>query len=223
LRRQRLGRSQSASPSYSLGVETYFAGQLSALLVATISSCRHPYSIANDSQIPTTLSQHTMASQDTEKSGALPGPVPHLSVTMPDKAVLSDSASSTLSPSRDKSFDVHREESAVSTPRSYQNSNPFDTDIEAMVPTHTQESCARKSTTVERGDCQVWPGKDHWKQKAKAAKMDRSCRCMARLSKRTRIVVKILIGLLIVGIAVGVGFGVSKPLGAPIWGKKQEG
>jgi hypothetical protein len=162
-----------------------------------------------------------MASQDTEKSGALPGPVPHLSVTMPDKAILSDSASSTLSPSREKSLDVHRE-SAVSTPRSYQNSNPFDTDIEAMVPTHSQESCPRKSTTVDRGDCQVWPGKDHWKRKAKLAKRDRSCTCLARLSKRTRIVVKILIGLLIVGIAVGVGFGVSKPLGAPIWGKKQD-
>lgn len=108
--------------------------------------------------------------------------------------------------------------SDVSTPSTIHNANPFDTDIEAMVPSN--EPITRKSTQCIRGgaDCQVWPGQDHWKRKAKAAKRDRrACNCLAHLSKRNRIIVKVLIGILIVGIAVGIGFGVSKPLGAGIW------
>jgi hypothetical protein len=97
--------------------------------------------------------------------------------------------------------------------------NPFDTDIEAMI-THEQTHNSRKSQECTKGgtDCQAWPGQDHWKRKAKAAKKSRhNCNCLANLSKRNRIIVKILIIVLIVGIAVGVGFGVSKPLGAGIW------
>lgn len=108
--------------------------------------------------------------------------------------------------------------SDVSTPSTIHNANPFDTDIEAMVPSN--EPITRKSTQCIRGgaDCQVWPGQDHWKRKAKAAKRERrACNCLAHLSKRNRIIVKVLIGILIVGIAVGIGFGVSKPLGAGIW------
>ncbi|KAK1766258.1 hypothetical protein QBC33DRAFT_560163 [Phialemonium atrogriseum] len=108
--------------------------------------------------------------------------------------------------------------SEISTPSTVHQTNPFDNDIEAMVS--SGEPMIRKSTQCIRGgaDCQVWPGQDHWKRKAKAAKRERrACNCLAHLSRRNRIIVKILIGLLIVGIAVGVGFGVSKPLGAGIW------
>lgn len=67
-------------------------------------------------------------------------------------------------------------------------------------------------------DSSVWPGQAHWREKALAAeRKNRSCRCMARLSKRTRIVVKLAIAFFIVGVAVGVGFGISKSLGARIW------
>lgn len=125
-------------------------------------------------------------------------------------------ASTTLSPSVEKGFDVHVDDN-LTTPLSYQQSNPFDTDIEAIIPV-TQSDSRRKSTTMARGDCQVWPGREHWKQKAKAAKRARSCACMASLGRRTRIAVKIAIILLIIGVAVGVGFGISKPLGAPVWG-----
>ena len=125
-------------------------------------------------------------------------------------------ASTTLSPSTEKGFDVQVDDN-LTTPLSYQQSNPFDTDIEAIIPI-TQSDSQRKSTTMARGDCQVWPGQEHWKQKAKAAKRARSCAWMASLSRRTRIAVKIAIILLIIGVAVGVGFGISKPLGAPIWG-----
>lgn len=126
-------------------------------------------------------------------------------------------SSSIQSPSTEKG--VPRASDA-STPSTAHNANPFDTDIEAIITTSGQ--CNRKSTQCTRGvggpDCQVWPGQDHWRRKAKAAKRNRrSCNCLAHLSKRNRILVKILIGLLIVGVAVGVGFGVSKPLGAPIW------
>ncbi|KAK3402444.1 hypothetical protein B0T20DRAFT_449539 [Sordaria brevicollis] len=88
---------------------------------------------------------------------------------------------------------------------------------DAMV---TNEPCIKKTTTSKgvTTDCQVWPGQDHWKQKAKDAKMNRhTCNCLAQMSKRNRIIVKVMIGLLVIGLAVGVGFGVSKPLGAGIW------
>ncbi|KAK4138366.1 hypothetical protein BT67DRAFT_446505 [Trichocladium antarcticum] len=97
--------------------------------------------------------------------------------------------------------------------------NPFETDVEAMI-THEQTHNSRKSQECTKGgsDCQAWPGQEHWKRKAKAAKKSRhTCNCLANLSKRNRIIAKLLIILLIVGIAVGVGFGVSKPLGAGIW------
>lgn len=111
--------------------------------------------------------------------------------------------------------------SDASTPRS-DKLNPFDTDIEAMMPTSTTDSCTHKALANKRkSDCQVWPDKKDWKQRAKASKKKRNnCACLASLSQRNRIIAKILIGLLIIGLAVGVGFGVSKPLNAPIWGDK---
>ncbi len=126
-------------------------------------------------------------------------------------------ASDPATPTAEKVQPVPRT-SDISTPASSRHANPFDTDIEAMIT--TTETCNRKSTECTKGgtDCQVWPGQDHWRRKAKAAKMSRhNCNCLASLSKRNRILVKILIGLLVVGIAVGVGLGASKPLGAGIW------
>jgi hypothetical protein len=111
--------------------------------------------------------------------------------------------------------------SDVSTPATTRV-NPFDTDIEAM-PVITHDSSRRSAECTKGGtDCHVWPGQDHWKRKAKAAKKNRhNCNCLAGLSKRNRIIAKILIIVLIVGIAVAVGFGVSKPLGASIWGDER--
>jgi hypothetical protein len=123
------------------------------------------------------------------------------------------------------SRDLDRRGSEASCPCSNQL-NPFDTDIEAIITpaTTTGELCDRKSTACARGgtDCHVWPGRSHWKRKAKIAKKKRSPGCLSHLNKRNRLLVKILIGFLIVGIAVGVGFGISKPLGAGIW-KPREG
>ncbi|KAJ3528680.1 hypothetical protein NM208_g10092 [Fusarium decemcellulare] len=79
------------------------------------------------------------------------------------------------------------------------------------MPTHSTESCVQHKTSnsqlPRKSDCQVWPGKDHWKQKAKANKAKNRCTCMAHLSRRNRIIVKCLIVFLVVGVAVGVGFG----------------
>ena len=132
--------------------------------------------------------------------------------------------SATLLPTPEKTHAVHTS-SVVHPPSPHSldhdpdsndnGSNPFDTDLEAIIPTDSARCCRSKT----RSDNQVWPGKEHWRQKAKEAKRaGRMCACMGSLSRRTRIAVKIAIGLLIVGIAVAVGFGVSKPLGAPIWG-----
>ncbi|KAI8956683.1 hypothetical protein F5Y11DRAFT_141868 [Daldinia sp. FL1419] len=126
-------------------------------------------------------------------------------------------------PSHERSLDGGREMrrgSNVSSPCSAAASNGFDTDIEAMMPVKSSEHLNKTSTigTRRKSECPVWPGQEHWQQKAKAARLNnRSCQCIARLSKRNRIIAKILIGLLIVGIAVGIGFGISKPLGAGIW------
>ncbi|EGO61687.1 hypothetical protein NEUTE1DRAFT_116190 [Neurospora tetrasperma FGSC 2508] len=125
-----------------------------------------------------------------------------------------------LSPMAEKNMTLSRP-SDVSTPYSAR-ANPFESDIEAMV---TNETCVKKSTTTKGAttECQVWPGQDHWKQKAKDAKMNRhTCNCLAQMSKRNRIIVKVMIGLLVIGLAVGVGFGVSKPLGAGIWKSERQ-
>ncbi|KAI1259336.1 hypothetical protein F5Y18DRAFT_302097 [Xylariaceae sp. FL1019] len=106
----------------------------------------------------------------------------------------------------------------LSTPVSL--SNGFDTDVEAVTPVKSTE-LINKRVTGEHWDNaggNVWPGQAHWKEKARVARLrNRSCRCMAGLSKQTRIIVKIAIALLVIGIAIGVGVGISKPLGAAIW------
>lgn len=139
---------------------------------------------------------------------------PASTITSPEKCALSSTTTAC-------------DPSDARTPRTSKDSdsrnalNPFETDIEAMeVIDSQQKPCtSRQGLCTRKSDHQVWPGKDHWKQKAKNAKMKRSCNTpLARLSKKNRIIAKVVIVVLIVGIAVGVGFGVSKPLGAPIWG-----
>ncbi|PHH53326.1 hypothetical protein CFIMG_008227RA00001 [Ceratocystis fimbriata CBS 114723] len=101
--------------------------------------------------------------------------------------------------------------------------NSFETDVEAMIPNSQTTRGSRKTMNLStNSDCQVWPGHDHWKRRARAAKKERTCTCLANLSKRNHIIVKVAIGLLIISVAIAVGFGVSKPLGAPIWGDKHD-
>lgn len=157
------------------------------------------------------MSTNNAASRSDAPNDSL---TPASTVTLPEKCALS-STTTACDPSAER------------TPRTSKDSdtrnalNPFDTDIEAMeVIDSQQKPCmSRQGLCTRKSDHQVWPGKDHWKQKAKSAKMKRSWNTpLAKLNKRNRIIAKILIVFLIVGIAVGVGFGVSKPLGAPIWG-----
>lgn len=97
-------------------------------------------------------------------------------------------------------------------------SNPFETDVEAMMTNSSIDKPRGSVILTRKKDCQVWPDKRDWKQRAKAGKKGQGCAFMQRLSPRNRILAKVLIIVLVVGIAVAVGFGVSKPLGAPIWG-----
>ncbi|KAH7318114.1 hypothetical protein B0I35DRAFT_478651 [Stachybotrys elegans] len=129
-------------------------------------------------------------------------------LAIPDKA--------TLSP-------IEKYSSNYSTPSSIRSADPFNTDIEAVATTNSRDICMSKTTTTngpchDKSDLMVWPTRKHWAQRDKAAKIKRSCTCMAQLSPRNRMLAKIGIVLLVVGIAVSVGFGISKPLGAPIWG-----
>jgi hypothetical protein len=131
-------------------------------------------------------------------------------IAIPDKA--------TLSP-------IEKYSSNYSTPSSIRSADPFHTDIEAIATTNSRDNCVSKTTTTncchDKSELMVWPTRKHWAQRDKAAKIKRSCTCMAHLSPRNRMIAKICIVLLVVGIAVSVGFGISKPLGAPIWGDHQ--
>lgn len=100
------------------------------------------------------------------------------------------------------------------------HSNPFETDVEAMITNSSLDKPRSSIILTRKKDCQVWPDKRELKQRAKAGKKNRTCAFMHRFNRRTRIMIKILVIVLVVGIAVAVGFGVSKPLGAPIWGDK---
>lgn len=155
----------------------------------------------------------------TEKMPAAP-PVAQINTKASHETMTS---SQTLTPAQEKprtTTDAPRA-SDVSSPAS-NHLNPFDTDIEAIItPTSTTgDGLGRKSMCTKGGsDCHVWPGQEHWKNKHKAAKAKRGCSCLSRLSKRNRLIARILIVVLVVAIGVGVGFGISKPLGASIWTK----
>ncbi|KAJ8129521.1 hypothetical protein O1611_g4109 [Lasiodiplodia mahajangana] len=111
------------------------------------------------------------------------------------------------------------------TPTSANTVTGFDVDMEGMKHTESSEHLREASMNGNRlhSDSSVWPGQAHWREKALAAeRKNRSCQCLARLSKRTRITVKVAILLFIVGVAVGVGFGISKSLGARVWQPKDD-
>lgn len=139
-------------------------------------------------------------------------------MSAPEKAAFSNVTTICPSP-----LDQSPRVSASYTPRT-DKLNPFDTDIEAMIPaTTTDTGTQRVVPAVSKSECQVWPGKEHWKQKAKLDKKKRrGCTFMTKLSPRNRIIAKVLMILLVIGIAVGVGFGISKPLHAPIWGSNNK-
>ncbi|KAI0533266.1 hypothetical protein GGR58DRAFT_125598 [Xylaria digitata] len=124
----------------------------------------------------------------------------------------------------DAGFGSH-EDSTPSTPSSAHAINGFDVDVEAIKPAQSQEHLRGPSMSGNRdhSDSSVWPGQAHWRQKALAAKRkNRSCHCLARLSKPAQVAVKIAIVLLVVGVAVGIGFGISISQGARLWQPKDD-
>lgn len=149
---------------------------------------------------------------------------PLVTTTEQSYAITPTTTSTTTEKKNAADTELHRN-SSVSAPSFVHRGNPFDTDIEAGGLTQSCDNLNLKTTytgrTLPNPNCTVWPGQEHWRQKAKAQKRNnRTCNCMASYSRRTRIILKILIIFLIIGIAVGVGFGVSKPLGAGIWKPK---
>jgi len=165
----------------------------------------------------TSINMATLDEKKTPQAGL------HIDTAVTDTAVPEKTvAISNVTTACPTALDKTPSYSGQTTPRS-ENVNPFDTDVEAMVTNSSSDKCLRSSVVLTRkNDCQVWPGQDQWKQRAKAAKKQRGCKCMARLSRRNRIAIKVLLVLLVVGAAVAIGFGVSKPLGAPIWGDKNK-
>lgn len=164
----------------------------------------------------------------------------HLTVVPPPTAARSP-LDSPLTPCNEKSnpasIDIQREDSNVSTPTSSTHRvaacstlNPFDTDIEAMVPGKTNESGAtanppRKSmggSPCNAADAQVWFGRDDWRRRHKERRLrSKNCACFAKCSKRTRVIIQVTIVLVTVGAAVAIGLAISKAVGAPIWKPRQ--
>lgn len=158
---------------------------------------------------------------ETEKAPAQP-PQLHLKTPNVTEKPSSDTLASTNQAiSTEKNGGVTTDASRrsdVSSPRS-NHQNPFDTDIEAMItPSISRDPATRMTTnmTTKCGgpDCQVWPTREHWIKKAKAAKTKRGCNCFAHLSRRNRIAINCAIVLIFLAVALGVGIGISRALGA---------
>lgn len=104
-------------------------------------------------------------------------------------------------------------------------SSPYDTDLEACLsPQLTTKSgnMGLLKTRTGNVECAVWPGQKALKQKKKAERRERGTfmmcgGCMAGLSNRARLFVKVAVVLLVIGTAIGVGLGVSKAVGGGIW------
>jgi hypothetical protein len=110
-----------------------------------------------------------MSTNNTKPASGIPVDT---NVAVPEKAALNVFASP---------VDTMGRSSADSSPNSVKSGNPFDTDIEAMVTTDSLQNCVTKTTTNMKSNkpCTVWPGKEHWQKRDKAAKMNRSCKLMA--------------------------------------------
>jgi len=68
-------------------------------------------------------------------------------------------------------------------------------------------------------ECTVWPSRRAWEEKAMMVKKRegrRNWNCLAGLTKRQTLVVRLLIGLVIVAIAVGLGVGISRAVGGRV-------
>ena len=103
---------------------------------------------------------------------------------------------------------------------------PTRTSIDAM-KTESKANCNVYQTDLESGlldsstkchkPCTVWPGRQQLKQQRKLSKRSAGCNPLARCSKKTANIIKVLIGLLLVGLIIGVGLGVTKAVGGGIW------
>lgn len=162
--------------------------------------------------------------------------VPHLTVTTynlpPEDVNAAEDDMAVKSPA--KALHLEKPDTqriSPSSPTCHGGTDPFETDVEAMMPrvecspsATTATSCTgnpRKSIILPTvNDTSIWPGNEHWKREAKEARIKRSCTCLARLSKRNRTIAKVTIIFLVIAIAVGVGVGISRALNQPIYGQK---
>ncbi|MCJ1400596.1 hypothetical protein MMC11_003802 [Xylographa trunciseda] len=71
--------------------------------------------------------------------------------------------------------------------------------------------------SVRNKECNMWPGHRQHMQKCNALKQSRSCSPMRKLSKKQKLLVKILIALFVVGAVTAIGVGVSKAVNAGVY------
>jgi hypothetical protein len=100
---------------------------------------------------------------------------------------------------------------------------PPTTNSSARTPSNHTHTPSSSSTTEKAHGATVttltmWPTQKEVKAKAKADKLARnSCNPLARLSKRTRVIVSVTIALTVIGAAVGIGVGISRAYGGSVW------
>jgi hypothetical protein len=85
-------------------------------------------------------------------------------------------------------------------------------------PSTSEKTQVTTTTLSTKPTLTMWPTQREVKAKAKADKLARSrCNPIARLSKRTRVIVSVTIALTVIGAAVGIGVGISRAYGGSVW------
>lgn len=73
---------------------------------------------------------------------------------------------------------------------------------------------------ITQADTSVWPSRKELEEKAMMVKKEESRKnwnCLGGLSKKHRIMLRVLIGLLVAAVAVGLGVGISRAVGGGVW------
>ncbi|MCJ1288824.1 hypothetical protein MMC34_000354 [Xylographa carneopallida] len=90
----------------------------------------------------------------------------------------------------------------------------YETDLESGSRTRFS---SEPPASIANKECSVWPRHHQLVRKNKALKQSRGCSPLSKLSKKQKLLVKILIALFIVGAVTAIAVGVSKAVNAGVY------
>lgn len=128
-------------------------------------------------------------------------------------------ASYSRDPSPSSAFYLHpttRYSLEQSRTESKNNLAVYETDLEAGGRLSNSNTNGLINTRTKQ-DCTVWPGQKTLKANHKLHRRKGACNPLRDLSKRNKIIAKVLIAMVLIGLAVGIGVGVSKAVGGGVW------